>query len=208
MTYILIFITVVVSVVCFRNRAWFERLALKPYRIVHNREWYRTVSHLFVHGDYTHLLVNMVVLLSFGSQLERIFKAYEQMGGIWSGYLAYLLLYFGAGIIASLYDIIARRNDPRYVSIGASGAVSAVIFASIFYNPWNKLYLMGIVPLPGILFGLLYLVYCQYMGRRGEQTGDRINHRAHLYGSLFGFLFPVLMDPGSLAIFWRNLTAF
>ncbi len=203
MTYILIFITIVVSITCFRDRAWFDRLALSPYRVVRHREWYRVLSHVFVHGDYVHLGVNMFVLLSFGTYLERVLKAYEQMGQIGSAYLSYALLYFGAAVVSSVPDLITRRRDPNYRSIGASGAVSAVIFTTIFFSPWNKLYLMGVVPIPGIIFGVLYLIYSQYMDRRG---GDNVNHRAHLYGALFGFLFPILMDPHSLQVFWKNLT--
>lgn len=205
MTYILIFITGAISIACFRNGELFERLALIPYRVARNREWYRIITHIFVHGDYTHLLVNLFVLLSFGTYLERILRAYEQMGQIGSGYLCYILLYFGAAVVASLPDVITRRNDPRFISIGASGAVSAVVFATIFFNPWNKIYLMAVLPIPGILFGVLYLLYSHYMDRR---SSDRVNHRAHLYGSLFGFLFPLLMDPSSIHVFWKNLTAF
>ncbi len=205
MTFILIFITVVISASCFRNPALFDKLALIPYRVVHNREGYRIWSHVFVHGDYVHLLVNMFVLLSFGGYLERLLKAYQQMGEISNSYLTYFLLYFGGTAAAAIHDLITHRDDPAYRSIGASGAVSAVIFTTIFFNPWNKLYLFGIVPIPGIVFGILYVLYSQYMGRRG---GDHINHHAHLYGALFGFIFPLLMDPHSISVFWNNLTHF
>lgn len=83
------------------------------------------------------------------------------------------------------------------------GAVSAVVFASIFFNPWSKIYLLGVIPIPGIIFGLLYIGYSSYMGRR---QGDRINHFAHLFGALFGFLFPLLMNPSFFSVFWDNLT--
>ena len=120
MTFILIFLTAVVSVVCFGNRRWFDSLAMIPYRVAHDRQWYRAVTYGFVHADYMHLIVNMFVLLSFGQYLERLFRAYEHAGTIASGYLAYGLLYFG-GLIASVASDMARhRNDPRYVSIGAS----------------------------------------------------------------------------------------
>ena len=202
MTFILIFITAVVSASCFRNRPMLEKLALIPYRVIHRREWYRVGSHVFVHGDYMHLLVNLLVLLSFGGYLERILKAYQQMGQITNSYLTYFLLYFGGALAASIHDLVTRRDDPYYSSIGASGAVSAVIFTTIFFNPWNKLYLFGILPIPGIVFGLLYILYSQYMGRRG---GDGINHYAHLYGALYGFVFPLLIAPHSISVFWNNL---
>lgn len=203
MTYILIFITVVVSVLCFRDRNMFDKLSFVPYRVVHNREWYRMLSHVFVHGDYVHLAVNMFVLLSFGQNIERLFKAYAQAGSIFSSWICYLLLYFGGALAASLYDVIKRRNNPYFVSVGASGAVAAVVFASIFFNPWSKLYFFGVLPIPGIVFGVLYILYSQYMSKK---SGDNINHNAHLYGALFGFLFPILMNPSFLQVFLTNLT--
>ena len=180
MTFILIFLTAVVSVVCFGNRRWFDSLAMIPYRVAHDRQWYRAVTYGFVHADYMHLIVNMFVLLSFGQYLERL--------------------------IASVASDMARhRNDPRYVSIGASGAVSAVVFASIFFNPWSKIYFFGILPIPGILFGALYVGYEQYLSRRG---GDNVNHNAHLWGALYGFVFPLLLEPSLWHAFIRNLTQF
>ena len=205
MTYILIFITAIVSIAAFNNRQLFDRLACVPYRAVHRREWYRAVSYGFVHGDYMHLIVNMLVLLSFGQFLEQLFKAYQQAGTIFSGYLSYGLLYFGGLLFSVLPDLVRRRNDPQYASIGASGAVSAVIFTSIFFNPWSKIYFFGILPIPGILFGILYVGYEQYMSRR---PGDHINHNAHLFGALFGFVFPLLMEPSLWHVFVKNLTSF
>ena len=104
-----------------------------------------------------------------------------------------------------LPDLVRRRNDPQYASIGASGAVSAVIFTSIFFNPWSKIYFFGILPIPGILFGILYVGYEQYMSRR---PGDHINHNAHLFGALFGFVFPLLMEPSLWHVFVKNLMSF
>ena len=205
MTYILIFITAIVSIAAFNNRQLFDRLAFVRYRVVHRREWYRAVSYGFGHGDYMHLLVHMLVLLSFGQFLEQLFKAYQQAGTIFSGYLSYGLLYFGGLLFSVLPDLVRRRNDPQYASIGASGAVSAVIFTSIFFNPWSKIYFFGILPIPGILFGILYVGYEQYMSRR---PGDHINHNAHLFGALFGFVFPLLMEPSLWHVFVKNLTSF
>ena len=138
MTYIIIFLTIIVSIAALRNRTLFDRLSLVPYRVVHDRQWWRVITHGFVHGDYVHLAVNMFVLLSFGQFIERFFGAYQQIGLVSNGDLWYLLLYFGGMVAASVYDLIRYRNNPRYASIGASGAVSAVVFASIFFNPWSK----------------------------------------------------------------------
>ena len=94
-------------------------------------------------------------------------------------------------VVASASDVIRYRNAAWYTSIGASGAVSAVLFTAIFLNPWDKILLFAAIPIPGILFGLLYLAYCQYMARQGS---DNINHNAHFYGAIYGFLFPIVLE--------------
>lgn len=190
-TYILIGVTVVVSYMCFNNRGLFEKLALIPYVVVRNNQWYRLISHGFVHADTMHLLVNMFTFWSFGTYIE---SAFGYLGfSTW----AYLGLYFGGMIFASVYDIAKKSNNPYYISIGASGAVAAVLFTSILLNPWGKILFFAVIPIPGILFGVLYLAYCQYMAKRG---GDNINHNAHFYGAVFGFVYPILLEPA----LWRG----
>lgn len=191
-TYLLIGITVVLSYIGFSNRELFMKLALIPYRTVRDHEWYRVITHGFIHADMTHLLVNMFTFWSFGTYME---QAYSYFG---FGKGGYLLLYFGGMIAASVYDLIKQRNNPYYVSIGASGAVSAVLFSSIFFDPWGKILFFAVLPIPGILFGVLYLAYCQYMSK---QAGDNINHNAHFYGALFGFLLPAVMKPELIRLF-------
>ncbi len=198
MTYIIIFVTAVVSVLCFRNRAIFDRLALDPWMVWHRRQWDRVLTHAFVHGDTTHLLVNMLVFWSFGLNVEEIFKIQARAGMLWSGTLAFLLLYFGGVVAASAYDVIKRRDALDFKSVGASGAVSAVIFCSIFFGPMEMIYFFGVIPMPGIVFGALYMLYEYYMTRR---QGDHINHYAHLLGAAYGFIFPLLTDPSQIRIF-------
>lgn len=191
-TYLIIGITVVLSMACFSNGSLFDKLSLKPYRVVHAGEWYRLVSHGFVHADWFHLFVNMFTFWSFGQYMENAFQYMDF--GRW----AFLVLYVGGMVVASLHDIVRYRNASWYTSIGASGAVSAVLFAAIFLNPWDKILLFAAVPVPGIVFGVLYLIYCQYMARRG---GDHINHNAHFYGALYGFVFPVILEPRLFQVF-------
>ena len=191
-TDLLIIVTAAVSIACFNKYQLFERLSLKPYRVVQHQEWWRIITHGFVHADWIHLLVNMFTFWSFGGYIE---TAFEYLGfGKW----AFLTLYFGGMIAASISDIIRYRNTEWYTSIGASGAVSAVLFAAIFLNPWDKILLFAVIPIPGILFGVLYLAYCQYMARQG---GDNINHNAHFYGAVFGFVFPILLEPRLFQMF-------
>ncbi len=195
MTYIIIGITVVISFMCFNNRVLFEKLAFIPYLAVKEKQWYRLISHGFVHADTVHLLVNMFTFWSFGISMERLF-AYRGHGSI-----AFFMLYFGGMIIASLHDLIKRKDNPNYISVGASGAVSAVLFSFIFFFPWKTILLFAVIPIPGIVFGVLYLVYCQYMAKKG---GDNINHNAHFYGAVYGFLFPLLLDFSNLSEFFTN----
>lgn len=191
-TLVLIGVTVLISIFCFNSARLFDSLSLKPYRVVDRGEWWRVITHGFVHGDYIHLAVNMIVLYSFGSFVELRFTQLHGEGVIGNPTIGFLLLYFGGMIFATIHDLIRNRHNPYFSSIGASGAVSAVVFCYIFLEPWGKILLFGIIPIPGILFGILYLAYTQCSARRGK---DNINHYAHFYGAVYGFLFPLLMSP-------------
>ena len=94
---------------------------------------------------------------------------------------------------SSLFDFFKNRNNPGYGALGASGAVSAVLFATLIFDPWSKgVALFGVIALPNIIFGVLYLLYCAYMAKRG---GDNIGHNAHLWGSVYGFVFTAVLRP-------------
>lgn len=197
-TYIIIAITVLVSINCFSNRKLFINLSLSPYNITKKNQWYRIITHAFVHGDYSHLFVNMFVLWSFGTNIEYIFGALN-MG---NSNLNFILLYFGGVIFSSIPDVIRRRNQYAYNSVGASGAVSSILFASIFFHPWSKILFFAIVPVPAILFGVAYVIYESYMAKRG---GGNINHGAHLWGAAFGFIYIIIMNPKFLKYFINEL---
>ncbi len=191
-TYLILGITVVVSFICFGNQTLAMKLALSPYQVIHRKEWYRVITHGFVHADMIHLLVNMFTFWSFGIYMEQ----YYQYVGL--GKWGFLLLYFGGMIFSSSFDLAKQKDNPYYLSIGASGAVSAVLFSSIFFDPWGKIYFFALLPIPGILFGVVYLLYCQYMAK---QASDHINHNAHFLGALFGFLLPALLNPSLVKLF-------
>jgi len=188
MSLIIILITIGVSVYAFSQAKLMDQLSLKPLKIVHQKQWYRLFSHALVHADYVHLLVNMYVLWIFGSVCEQYFQFYFAV----NPGLIFVLLYLLSLVFSSLYSIYRHHRDYNYTAVGASGAVMAVVFTSIFFDPWNKLYIFGVLPLPGIVFGILYLVYSVYMGRKAS---DNIGHDAHFFGALFGFVFPVLLKP-------------
>ena len=202
-TTIIVVITVAISMVAFRKEGFFERFDLRPPLIVHGREYYRIFTHAFLHADYVHLAINMLVLYSFGTGVEDIFMELEQQGVIFSGTFFYLLLYVISIALSSLTTIYRHRNNEAYSAVGASGAVSAVVFTFIFFAPLQKIYFYMVLPIPGIIFGVLYLLYSSYMNRRDK---DHINHAAHFWGAVVGFLFPILLDPGLINVFLANLT--
>ena len=195
-TYIIIGITSIVSFMCFGRQDMINRLSFNSYAVVKRKEWYRIITHGFVHADTIHLFVNMFTLWSFGTYMEKIFNS------LGFGRFGFVGLYIGGIIFASLYDLIKYRNNIYYQSIGASGAVSAVLFSSIIFNPWGTILLFAVIPVPGIIFGVLYLLYCQYMAK---SSSDNINHNAHFYGALYGLIFPILLEPSLLQHFISKL---
>jgi len=195
-TYLIIGTTVVLSFICFERRDLLNKLSFNPYAVFKHNEWYRIITHGFVHADTMHLLVNMFTYWSFGTYMESLF------GYIGFGKWGYLGLYFGGMIFASIYDLFKYRDNIYYQSIGASGAVSAVLFSSILFDPWGSILLFAIIPVPGIVFGVLYLVYCQYMAK---QSSDNINHNAHFYGALYGLAYPLLLQPSLFRTFIDQL---
>ncbi len=201
-TIIIVVISVVFSVAAFRFRDLFYRFDLSPYHIVHKKQYYRIFTHAFLHSDYVHLGINMLVLYSFGIGIEQVFNSLEEQGIIFSGPFFFILLYVSGIALSALSTVTRYRNEERYSAVGASGAVSAVVFTYIFFAPLQKIYFYMVLPIPGIVFGVLYLVYSSYMGRRNK---DNINHAAHFWGAVIGFLFPILMDPQLIRVFLGNL---
>ena len=199
MTYVIIAITVVISILCFNNPDLFSRLQFNAYQVVHRRQYYRLLTHGFVHAGWWHLFVNMFVLYFFGRNCEAILDHLAGEGIIHFPMLTYLLLYLIAVVFASSISLLRHKDDVWYNSVGASGAVAAVMFFSIFFFPWQMLYLYGVIGLPGIVFALLYIGYEQFQSKKGR---DNINHDAHLLGAVFGFVFPLFLDVHLIFTFW------
>ncbi|MDD4425143.1 MAG: rhomboid family intramembrane serine protease, partial [Mariniphaga sp.] len=158
--------------------------------ILHRKQYYRLISHAFVHIGWTHLIVNMLVLYFFGRNVEYYFSRYDFFGQ--RGEFYFVLLYLGGILASNAWSLVKYKNDYYYNAVGASGAVSAVLFTFIFLAPWEKLYLFAIIPIPGILFGIGYLIYSYQMSKRKT---DNIAHDAHFLGAVFGFIFPILLKP-------------
>lgn len=196
MTLLIVLVTVLVSWRAFGDRALLERLLLWPPAIERRRQYERLLTYGFVHADWMHLLFNMVTLWSFGSAVERVF-------GAALGPLGFLLFYLSAIVVAILPTYLAHRRDPYYRSLGASGGVSAVLFAYILFDPWSRLFIFPIpVPIPAVLFALAYVGYSIWMDRRGA---GNVNHSAHLWGAAYGVLFTVLLEPRVLGHFARSV---
>ncbi|MCC4594622.1 rhomboid family intramembrane serine protease [Xanthomonas campestris pv. phormiicola] len=194
---ILIVLTVLVSWAAFNNRKLLDRLILWPPAIDRHKQYDRLVTHGFIHADFPHLLFNMITLYFFGGPIERLM---ERLTG---SLLTYPLFYLAALVVAILPSYLKNQKNPNYFSLGASGAVSAVLFAYILLAPWTGIYFFFIpIPIPAILYALFYVGYSIWMDRRG---GDNINHSAHLAGAAFGVMFLLIMEPSVLQHFLGEL---
>lgn len=200
-TYFTIGITVLVSYMAFQNHELMEKLQFNAAKIIHQKQYYRLISHAFIHANWSHLIVNMFVLYFFGRGMEQYFGYY--FGSRATAY--FLFLYFGGILASNIWSLIKHQNNYYYNAVGASGAVSAMLFAFIFFNPWEPLYLFAIVPIPGILFAVGYLIYSYQMSKR---KNDNVAHDAHFLGALFGFVFPILLKPDLFGQFIDQLFAF
>ena len=199
MTYLIIGITVVVSILAFNRQDLQDKLKFNAYLVLSRKEWYRFLSYGLVHADYMHLLINMFVLFSFGEIVETFFSHY--FGPRAPVY--YLLLYIGGLAFSTLYDFGAHKKDPWYNAVGASGAVSAVVFSSIMLYPSGKIFLFFIpLGIPSPIFGLLYLAYSFYMAKKAR---DNIGHSAHFFGAVFGVAFTVLLNTDILIQFIHDV---
>jgi len=193
---IIIAITVIVSIMAFQRQDLFYRLDFAPYAVDQQKEWHRFLSHSLLHADWVHLLVNMFVLFIFGDVTQAYFEAYAGARGIFY----FILLYVGGVAFAVLPTFRKHKQNPNYHSVGASGAVSSVLFSSVIFQPGTELCLYGLPFLcfPGIIWAIAYLLYSYYQGKRG---GDYINHDAHFWGAVYGVAFTILAVPKSIPAF-------
>jgi len=182
-TVFFIIVTVLVSVLAWKRQNIFEKMTFHAPSILYKREWHRLFSYGFLHANWGHLFINMFVLWMFGRQVE---ATYVYLFGI-KGHILYLFLYLSAIIISTLYDLKKQRYNTDFQAVGASGAVSAVLFAYIFLYPTQSIYFLFIpVGIPAILFGIFYLIYSSYMSK---QNLDNVGHDTHFWGGVYGFLF-------------------
>lgn len=157
-----------------------------PYRVKHHGEWYRAFTHAFIHKDYMHLFFNMFVLYNF-QIVEEAFNYYFDAKGI----PLFITFYVGGFLCATIPSLIKHGDNDSYWSLGASGAVSAVVFGFILLAPLEPLYLLFIpIGIPSVIFGALYLGFEYYMDQKG---GSNVAHDAHIWGALFGLTFLIIL---------------
>jgi membrane associated rhomboid family serine protease len=195
---LLIISIAVISFSAFSNTLLFSKFIFKPYIIHNNKEWYRFISSAWLHADYVHLFINLFVLFSFGNYLEYYLNLhFDSLSTV-----LYLSIFLGATIIAHLPGYVKHKLNFNYQAVGASGGVSGVLFAYILINPLSLLELYLFIPIPAILFGVLYIWYSYYMSKKNI---DNIGHEAHIYGAIGGIAMIISIKPDVLISFFNQL---
>lgn len=197
-TLFIIIITVAISLYTMQKPVVLNSLMMNPYLITTQSQYYRLISSGFIHRDHMHLIFNMFSFYFFGTQLEYIFK--EIFGSL--GAFHFVAIYLLGIVVSDIPTVIKNRNNQHYNSLGASGAVSAVVFACILFLPLRDICIYAVLCFPGVVLGFLYLVYSFYSSKKSK---DGINHDAHLYGALFGVAYCLVFYPRSLTIFLQQM---
>ncbi|MFN4234447.1 MAG: rhomboid family intramembrane serine protease [Bacteroidia bacterium] len=198
MTFYIIIFTVITSVIAFNKEELFYRFQFNAYQIKYHKQYFRFLTHAFIHADWVHLLMNMFVLFFFGTAVEEYFNILFQE----KGFFYFILLYVGGILFAALPSYKRHQEHSYYNSVGASGAVSAIVFSSVIFDPVRSICLYGVLCFPGILWAIAYLIYSYY---KGKQENDFINHDAHFLGAVFGALFTIALKPTLALYFFSRL---
>lgn len=197
-TLALIAANVLISLYALSNPQVIDRLSFRPQRVLREGEWYRLISGGFVHAGIAHLAFNMITLYFFGPLLE---------AGVF-GPVRFLVLYFGSELAAHAVTLVAHRDNPHYAAVGASGAVSGVLLGFCLFQPFAMLYIFFAIPMPAIVFAVLYIAGSVWLMRRqGGRAGAMggIAHEAHLGGAIGGLLLTVLLEPRAIGVFLQQL---
>jgi|SRR5690554_48302 len=196
----IIIVTVLISLRAFKDPEMKYKWIFYPYKVKRDNESYRIISHVFIHADTLHLFFNMFVLYSFGRLMEAHFILYFGSG---FGSLHFLTLYILGGLAASIWPFMRNKDNPNYMSLGASGAVASVLFASILWMPEGGIYLLFIpFEIPAWLFGILYLFFEYYMSKKSKSN---VAHDAHFGGAIFGILYILLINFSKGTAFFEHI---
>jgi membrane associated rhomboid family serine protease len=183
-TVIIILITVIVSMMAFNDEQLLNKLLFWPYRMRSPASYYRFITSGFIHADYIHLIFNLFSFYFFAMNLE------DTTYGIGATYMG--ILYLSGIVVANIPSYFRHRNNPYYTALGASGGVAAIIFAHIYLYPFELIRIFFAIPIPSVLFGILYLIYSAYMDKKSK---DNIGHNAHFWGAVYGIAFMIIIDP-------------
>jgi membrane associated rhomboid family serine protease len=197
-TLILVIITSGISYYAFSNYSLMEKMILNPYKVTKRNEYYRFITSGFVHADFGHLIFNMLSLWFVGEGIERIFAMLFGANGTFY----FLFLYIVGIIVSDIPTYLKHRTNSNYNSLGASGGVSAVLFAALLFAPLMDICLYFFICMPGFIFGILFLGYSFYEGRRGRSY---VNHSAHMYGAIFGLVFMAVVYPAAVPSFFEQI---
>jgi len=187
----ILILTVATSLIAWQYADLLRLFALNPWSLVRERRYYTFLTSGLIHADGRHLIFNMFSFYFFAFPLER-----------WIGHGRFLTLYFASLVLSNISTVIRNRNNPAYFCVGASGAVTAVIFSFIVYAPTSTIGIFGVIPMPALLFAVLFVGYSYYSARYRR---TRINHAAHLWGAVSGLALTLILDPAACRIFFYTL---
>ncbi len=190
LTILIIIFTCLLSYSCFENTTLFNKLCHYPYEEKRDKEYFRLLTSGFLHGSWIHLGINMFVLYQFGSYVEGEFR--QNLFGDTLGSVFYIGIYLLTIIIADIPTMMKHKDNPTFRSVGASGAVSGIMFIVMLLQPWSKIYLYGIIPIYNIFGGILYLAYSTYASKNST---DNIDHEAHYFGAITGMILLIALKP-------------
>ena len=199
-TYAIILITAIASYLAYTRKEILQKLIMHPYTVTRERQFYRLLTSGFIHSGFIHFFFNMLALYFFGPYIEMIFLELHPS----SGSIIFILFYLSAIVISDLTSLRKNKDNPGYYSLGASGAVSAIVFCWIMFFPTRTIYIY-FIPMPGFILGALYLIYSYYQSKNPD---SHINHDAHLWGAVYGILFTVILYPAVVPRFIEQLSGF
>ena len=179
--------TIVTSIYTFSNHQFFGRFMLHPYSVSKGQRLYTLLTSGLIHRDWGHLLFNMLTFYFFGFSLEAMLVSFSTWG-----HLQFAIIYILGLVLSDLGTVYKQRNNASYYSLGASGAICAVLFSFILFTPKTMLGIFMVIPMPAWLFGILFLGYCMWAAKNAK---DSINHDAHFFGAIFGIIITIIFYP-------------